>query len=241
LLSDLTLPTDWAAVVFGRHDVTPYPHPAGAPPGAVELAGPGFVATIVGARQVDTTPAPTWQTSGDYHSSHLDIVLGKTQPDSPAWLTPAHLRETALQPGAQGVIHGIVPLSWLSSVVLPTDFTADELAAQSSAEDDFSAGRPLQNKTIGTPSHPFWLDVFASPLAAGPAWAPTAILGVRSNPILVSSWQVPPPVVLRNSPISILATLTAAGALTVERASSTILAAARALALREVPIWVVYV
>lgn len=47
--------------------------------------------------------------------------------------------------------------------------------------------------------------------------------------------------VLKNSPRGIVATLTAPGVLEVDRESTTILAAARIKALRELPIAVVYI
>jgi hypothetical protein len=125
-MSDLVLPTDWAAYVFGRHDVTPYPDGPGVPQGDHVLAGPNFVATFVGGLEVDTTPAPTWRTYGDYHSTHLDILLGRPEADSPPWLSAAHLREATLQPRQSGTTWGIVPLSYFASVTLPTDFSADD-------------------------------------------------------------------------------------------------------------------
>jgi hypothetical protein len=225
----LAAPADWAAIVFGQRDVTAYPDGSGMgiPPGDHVLVGPGFVPTFVGGRE----------TVGDYHESRIEIVLGRPQADSPAWLAASHLRERALQPGESGVVSGVIPLSWLSAVVLPTDFSATELAAQALITTAFnsgqrieaireSSGRPAMDSIITPDRHRFWPSVAPrSPLATPPTYLHGAAWGQLES----------------YDPNAIVGTITQASVLTVDRLSMSLLAVARALSLKEVLLSAVYV
>jgi hypothetical protein len=233
----LAAPADWAAIVFGQRDVTAYPDGSGigVPPGDHVLVGPGFVASFVGGREIDTTPAPTWRTVGDYHDTRIELVLGRPQADSPAWLAASHLREGALQPGESGVVSGVIPLAWLSAVVLPTDFSATELAAQALIATALNSGQrieavrdgnPAMNSIITPDGHRFW-----------PSAAPRSPLATPPTYLHGAAWGDPG----SYDANAIVGTITQAFALTVDRVSMSLLAVARALSLKEVLLSAVYV
>lgn len=206
-----SFPVDWTAAVFGRYDLR-----------ARACDCPVVHNVLVdGARKDVFPPPPIWRTRGDYYDTHIDIVLGNRQADSPSWLTAAYLRAAALQPGDPGVVPGVVPLGWLSGVAVPTDFTSQELAAQAAAEQAFTTGVTLEQIQLDlAPPSPFWSStVTASPLAK------------------LASYQSGG---LPNVPRRLVAKMTTSGVLTVDRESATILAAARAQSLREIPLFVVY-
>ena len=229
----LSAPADWAAIVYGQYDAVQVPYHPGIP----EYAQRGYVGpdwpppVAIGGASTNIGPAPPiWRTSGDYHQSHIEIALGRAEPDSPTWLSAAHLRAECLQKGRYGSRRGIVRLSYLDAVQVPDvdDFDGVELSAMQFAEEAFASGVPIANphfqtkEPIGAPGDGYWPTFIPnSPLADLYPWQ--RALGAR------------------NSPVELIGRLSEAGVLTVDFRSLPILAAARSLSVRELPLWVVYV
>jgi len=140
-------------------------------------------------------------------------------------MTLRYLRESALLIGRPGINYGIAQLAFLDVFPTPTDFSAAELAAVTAAEGYFTRGQPLSLVGDGTPTAPelLWLRDLVSPLAKPYSWESAKQLSHANNPV------------------SIIVLVTASGALSIERTSTTILAAARALAVKELPVWAVFV
>jgi hypothetical protein len=228
---DIELPFDWCRKIFGRHNAIVLPEAPGGI-GLEECAeGPPFRVGFVDGHEIDVTPAPIWVTNETYLASHIDIVLGRPQPDSPTWLTAAYIRECALQPGNVGISAGVVPIGYLDAIVVPTDFNDVEAAAQAAAETAFNTGQRIEDllapdgvKLVNKLLLPGGAKLWPSTLT------PSPLASLRKFDPQVSS-----------HPISIQGTLTNDFVYMVDRSSMPILAAARALALRDVYIRCVYI
>ena len=202
-----TAPVDWTAIVFGSYDLRSH---------ACDCS---FVhnVPIDGVLKDVYPPPPIWRTLGDRYRTYLDIALGRPEPDSPSYLTARNLRDWTPFAERPGVASGVVPLSYLSAISIPGDFTADESLAQSVAAAAFSAGTTLPYRLREGDQTDFWPRILPN--------APTATRQLPS----------------KNAPIRLIGTLAENFAVTLTRPSLPMLAAARSLAVREMPIWLVYV